>query len=353
MVASPDNDPVFCSALESLDDGRLIVAGIAGENGYVSRLLANGTPDPAFVADPTIALSMNEATSVATTGDGKVLVAGSGSEGVSIVRLQANGEPDASFGDGGRTWIELESEWGSTPIVHDMHITDDGEVIAGGGDVSTDQPFVVRLLGDSGGVSHGVVGFSENNIAEPQESSGQAVVRVRRTGGRDGDVSVTYRTVADANAAAEQDFTAASGTLQWADGDSSDREIVLGIHEDNGSPGVFRVVSCHAREQWGRRGVLTRNAQVTIQPDGEPAGQIEFADSTSWTSGEGGIAQIALYRNYYSEGAVCVTVTPTAGTANAGEDFIADPSTVCWDDKDADWKRGRGAADRRRCRGRR
>ena len=73
MVASPDNDPVSCSALESLDDGRLIVAGSAGENGYVSRLLANGVPDPAFVADPTIALSMNEVTSVAAAGDGKVL----------------------------------------------------------------------------------------------------------------------------------------------------------------------------------------------------------------------------------------------------------------------------------------
>ena len=176
MVASPDDDPVSCISLESLDDGRLIVAGRAGENGYVSRLLVNGASDPAFVADATIALSMYEATSVAAADDGKVLVAGTGSEGVSIVRLQANGESDGSFGDGGRTWIELESDWGSTPNVLDMHVTDDGEVIAGGGDVSTDQPFVVRLLGDSGGVSHGVVGFTESNICRAPG--------VKRAGGR-------------------------------------------------------------------------------------------------------------------------------------------------------------------------
>ena len=146
---------------------------------------------------------------------------------------------------------------GSTPIVHDMAVREDGSVIAAGGDVSADQSFIVRLLGETGGTSPGVVGFPEENFAEGQESSGQAVVRVRRTGGSDGDVSVTYRTMADAEATADQDFTdlgqPAMGRWRFI-GKRDCRKHRPGQR----TAGGLRIVPRHARRRSGRR--RTRHA---------------------------------------------------------------------------------------------
>ncbi len=46
------------------------------------------------------------------------------------------------------------------PIVRDMLVREDGSVIAVGGAMNYDRPFVVRLLGEGGGTSRGVIGFS-------------------------------------------------------------------------------------------------------------------------------------------------------------------------------------------------
>ena len=50
------------------------------------------------------------------------------------------------------------------------------------------------------------------------------------------------------------------------------------------------------------------------------------------------MVQAWVYRNYYFDGPVSVTVTPVAGTATAGTDFAADSVTVTWGDQDADAK---------------
>ena len=57
---------------------------------------------------------------------------------------------------------------------------------------------------------------------------GNLKVRVQRTGGTAGAVSVAYAT-ADGSANAGSDYTAASGTLTWAAGDNADKEITVAI----------------------------------------------------------------------------------------------------------------------------
>ena len=51
------------------------------------------------------------------------------------MRLQATGQLDAEFGNGGRTWIDLQSDAGGGALVHDIAVAADGSVIAAGGDV--------------------------------------------------------------------------------------------------------------------------------------------------------------------------------------------------------------------------
>ena len=67
------------------------------------------------------------------------------------MRLQAAGGLDAAFGDSGQTWIDLKSKLASSPVVRDMLVREDGSVIAVGGAVNYDRPFVVRLMGEAGG----------------------------------------------------------------------------------------------------------------------------------------------------------------------------------------------------------
>ena len=58
-----------------------------------------------------------------------------------------------------------------------------------------------------------------------------ATITATRTGGSDGAVGVDYAT-ADGTALAGSDYSAASGTLSWADGDSADKTFTVSITDD-------------------------------------------------------------------------------------------------------------------------
>ncbi len=335
-VMSGGGLPVSCESLDVGPDGKLLVAGSDGERGFAARLLANGAPDPTFTADAVMAASMTQATSITAIADGKVLVAGVGPNGGSIMRLQASGARDTTFGDDGRTWIDLLSEYGATPLVRDMAIRDDGSVIAAGGDSTSKAPFVVRLVGDAGGTSPGVLSFAGDN-AVPLESDGQAIVRVRRSGGSDGAISVSYQAIGDSSATADEDFTTTSGTLQWPDGDASEREIVVEVIQDAGPAEIVESFTVKLENAQGGAGLGKYLSTVDIQPDGAPGGQIDIGGADP-TSGVESNIQVWLHRSYYFEGRVCVTLTASSETAIAGEDFDGTPNTYCWDDQDAEPK---------------
>ena len=121
---------------------------------FATRLLASGAPDPSFAAD-VVADTMEVATAIAYGSDDTVVVAGRGDPGVPgavIVRLQADGELDALFGHAGSTWIDLPSDGDPFPEIHDMAVLEDRRVLAAGGSYGNRTPFVIRLLGDAGGV---------------------------------------------------------------------------------------------------------------------------------------------------------------------------------------------------------
>jgi hypothetical protein len=163
-------------------------------------------------------------------------------------------------------------------------------------------------------------------------------VTVRRTGGKSGAVSVTYRTEEnDGSALVGEDYEEVEGTLHWDDGETGEKTIVVPILADDGAaeePESFRLV---LDEPEGGAGLGTRLANLSIQPDGEPAGQFSLDYYETYLS-EFGVAEFWLYRNYYFEGEVCVTLEGASGTAVSGRDFIADPVTHCWDDQDQEPK---------------
>jgi hypothetical protein len=78
--------------------------------------------------------------------------------------------------------------------------------------------------------SNGRLGFA-GLAATAAENAAQLEIRVRRTAGRAGPVSVQYAT-AGATATEGADYTAATGILNWGPGDLADKVIAIPIADD-------------------------------------------------------------------------------------------------------------------------
>jgi YD repeat-containing protein len=79
-------------------------------------------------------------------------------------------------------------------------------------------------------VPAGVLQFPLGNLSV-NEAAGTATVTVRRVNGTFGAVSVQYTTV-NQSATAPADYTATSGTLNWASGDAADKTFTVPIVND-------------------------------------------------------------------------------------------------------------------------
>ena len=99
----------------------------------------------------------------------------------------------------------------------------DGEVY-----VVTDGGAIFRFV--EAAETAGQISFAETEIFV-DESAGSATLIVERTGGASGAVSVRYRTV-ERTALADIDYTPVDGQLDWEDGNSSSREIVVPLVDD-------------------------------------------------------------------------------------------------------------------------
>jgi uncharacterized delta-60 repeat protein len=334
--AAAVSDPwTACRAMAVRPDDSLLVAGYGGGT-FVARLSPDGQVDPDFHGD-AVADALQDATAVAVAGDGSVLVAGLAAGGGVVLKLQADGELDTSFGSAGSTTIDIDHNYGgNSQVAYDMAVAADGSVtVAGGGFFNAGTGFVARLLGAGGGGSPGVIGISEpfrRGIAEGSE----AVVRVRRTGGAAGRVSVAYRTGATEGQYAQEgvDYGERTGTLTWDDGDRAEQELRIPVHSDDWVEGSESFL-LELRDAQGGAGFGTRNAVIEIAADGSPHGQIAFIDQISSVA-ESNPAQVWVGRDYYYEGAISVTVTATGGTAEAGTDFAGAPVTLSW--ADGDWE---------------
>lgn len=323
-----------CRSMVSQPDGSLLVAGIVEGQAFATRLLATGAPDGTFSA-VSVNSTLDEATAIAVDGNSRILVAGVQGQDAKITRLNSDGSVDGSFGEGGATLIDLPSDQGSAPRINALDARADGRVLAGGGDSYSRQPFVIQLRSDGAVDSPGVLSFAGPYLETAE--GGDLLVKVRRTGGKTGSVSVDYATVQDetVSAVAGEDYDEVAGTLTWGDGDASDREISVPIH-DNGLE-EFEEFKIALDNLQGDAGFGQKNQRVTILADGAPAGQfqLEVGDTNILESQN---LEVWVYRNFYTEGAVSVTVTPIGGTATAGEDFIANAVTLNWADGDYEAK---------------
>lgn len=101
--------------------------------------------------------------------------------------------------------------------------------------------FVLRDAASTLAQNTGRIGYSSATVQVAEESA-SARVTVRRNAGTAGAVSVDYAT-SDLGATAGDDYTATTGTLEWAAGDMDDRTITIPLVNDDDEEGeeAFRV----------------------------------------------------------------------------------------------------------------
>ncbi|MEO8104140.1 MAG: Calx-beta domain-containing protein, partial [Betaproteobacteria bacterium] len=119
----------------------------------------------------------------------------------------------------------------------------------------------------------GALQFSQNNYTA-LETAGTATIPVSRIGGSVGSVSVSYAT-SDSTAKAGFDYTATSGTLTWANGDTADKIISVPLVNDGVTEGgeAFRVTLSNPT---GATGVFLGNPVVVA---------VQISENTPWPPG--------------------------------------------------------------------
>lgn len=160
------------------------------------------------------------------------------------------------------------------------------------------------------------------STAEVDEDAGIVTLIVSRTGGSDGEVSVDFAT-ANGTATADEDYTPKSGTLTFADGETT-KSVVIDILDDNidepnedFTVGLSNVVGATLGND---------TATVTIVDDDNP-GVLSIASTASVNEDDGEVL-VTVTRTGGSDGEVSVTFNTADGTAVAGSDYTAQSGQI-------------------------
>lgn len=167
------------------------------------------------------------------------------------------------------------------------------------------------------------------------ENGGSILILVTRSGGIDGEVGVSYAT-ADGSAHAGADYTPASGTLGWLDGDDSAKGIVVPVADDSLLDGDKVLTLTLSAPTGGAALGTPRGVTLTIRDNEVPQpGQLQFSAPAYVAAENTGTATITVMRSGGSYGAVSVSYASSNGTAQAGTDYSAVSGTLNWSANDA------------------
>jgi len=235
----------------TLADGHLAIAGTLGSGDMARaaalRLTPDGSLDTGFGDNGMVLLPTewpSSAHALLVMSDGSLAIAGTlqnpNSDGwyswidMLVTRIDpTSGEIDRAFGDRGFTAVDFGTRGHSGIAVPVSFVQQpDGKLLAIGTqfdiyDWYYATSIAIMRIDPYGSGSNGWAGMSDTFATVPS-SGGEAVFRIRRTGGDTGQLSVDYRTL-DGTATAETDYAATMGTLVWPDGDMGDRTLSIAV----------------------------------------------------------------------------------------------------------------------------
>ena len=244
----------------------------------------------------------------------------------------ATATSDYTASNGTLTWLNGESisKTISVAIINDS-------------DFEGNEQFNITLsnvVGASLGVSGAVVTIAEDDIAPSygtlnlnaaaysvDENGGSLLVTVDRIGGADGVASINYAT-SDNTTTVTNDYTAATGTLSWIDGDSASKTLSIAIIDDNDYEGDEQLSITLSNSVGASLGV--NSAIITIVEDetlpvtANP-GVLSLTSATYSVNEDVGEFSFVVSRTGGVDGAVGVNfdITDVTTTSSAGSGTLS------------------------------
>jgi len=161
------------------------------------------------------------------------------------------------------------------------------------------------------------------------ENGGSATITVQRSGGSAGAVSVNYAT-ANGTATAGSDYTASSGTLNWADGDTAAKTFTVPIINDTAAEAAETIALSLASPAGGATLGAPVTATLSITDDDSARGVLAFATSAYTVAETGGSVVVTVTRTGGSYGTASVSYATANSSALAGSDYVAASGTLTW-----------------------
>lgn len=151
-----------------------------------------------------------------------------------------------------------------------------------GATLGTPNTAVLTIVDDDAPTTAGSLQFSAPTYSVG-EAGVQATIAVNRVGGSDGAVQVDYAS-SDGSATAGSDYTSASGTLSWADGEATDKTFTVPISNDAVDE-IDETVNLALSNATGGASLGLASATLTILDDDSASGSTIFSGPTSTGSG--------------------------------------------------------------------
>jgi len=304
-------------------DGRLDLISAAGS----SLQIWFGKGDGSFVVNATITVGANLAAAAAADIDGDghtdVALVSAGDTAVAVLLNNGDGTLAApqAFATGAQPRLLAAADWDEDGFL---------DLIVPYNNLGN-TPYASRLMQVPPAPSPGRLQLGANAYSVSEAGPGVAVT-VTRTGGSLGIVSIDYAT-SDGSATAGGDYTAAMGTLTFADGIIS-QSLVVPILEDTVYEGneTFTLTLSNAT---GGAAIGTPAGSVLTITDNDappPSGSLQFGSATYTVREDGVTVNVTVTRSGGSFGAVTVDYASGNGSAAAGSDYSATLGTLSFAD---------------------
>jgi hypothetical protein len=198
--------------------------------------------------------------------------------------------------------------------------------VTGGATLGAQSTATLTILNDDS-IQPGAIAFSNTQFSVNEDGTPVVAVTVTRTGGSDGEVSVTL-TPSNGSAITPDDYANTPITVTFANGETS-KTVDIPINDDAVYEPTETVNLTLSNPSNGATlGTQTTAVLNIIDNDGVP-GVLSFSNAT-YNINENGtpVTQVTINRTGGSDGAVSATVTLSNGIATAGSDYVATPITV-------------------------
>ena len=179
----------------------------------------------------------------------------------------------------------------------------------------------------------GSLRFSASAYAMP-ENGGVGTISVQRVSGDAGAISVTYAT-SNGTAAAGSDYTASTGTLNWADGDTAAKTFTIAAIDDALAEGNEAINLTLSAPGGSATLGTVKTAVLNILDNDNLPGTVAFTAATAALSETAGAITVSVARSGGSYGAASVSYATANSSAASGSDFAATSGTLTWANGDA------------------